>query len=702
MAGQSNVPNGRWRRWLIAGALALGYLAAGAAALAQEAPPEGNAPTGEGLFESAPAAEGVPAEAAAGDPPAAEQVSAAAEGVPAEAAAGEPPTAKQVPAASGPGAAAAAPEARSEISVEDGRITLHAKDEDLTKVLETLSRLNEVNIVASKSVKGKISADLYKVTVDEVLDAICRSNDLRWVREKGFIYVHTPAELEAIQQNDSRLVTEVFQLNYLTSEEALKLIQPILSKKATTAVNTASEVGIASGSAAVGGNSYPLQDCVVVRDFPENVEEVRKTLKKMDQRPRLVMVEATILQVQLTDTTSLGINFNTLAGVDFRDLAINTEPTTAPATITTAAAATPRATQHEWGQVYTQGFAAPGTGLNIGVVTNNISIFINALEEVTDTVILSNPKVLTLNKQRAEVMVGERLGYRTTTFTETQAYETIEFLDSGTQLVFRPFVSDDGYVRMEVHPEVSHGDIVNNLPQEATTEVTCNVMIKDGHTLVIGGLFDETSSIGRTQVPALGNIPLMGWLFRSREDATTRHEIIVLLTPHIIEEEEAYALGDQMRDDADRRALGIREGFGLLTRERLTVAYLQEADKAWRKYEEGGTWLDREWAWWHTALALNVAPNNLKAMRLKDEILSSKKGRPMRPVPWTLWDSIQERMDPLDRTKGLTGGREPAEPVAPPPKAQAPKREAPAPKAEAPADDAGASKSPAEGQGGER
>jgi type IV pilus assembly protein PilQ len=642
--------------------LALGYLVAGAAALAQEAPSKGVAPTGKGLFESAPAAEGVPAEAAAVEPPAAEQV----------------------PAASGPGAAAAAPEARSQISVEDNRITLHAKDEDLTRVLETISRLNEVNIIASKNVKGKISADLYKVTVDEVLDAICRSNDLRWVREKGFIYVYTPAELEAIRQDDSRLVTEVFQLNYLTSEEAVKLIQPILSKKATTAVNTASEVGIASSSEAVGGNSYPLQDCVVVRDFPENLDEVRKTLKRMDQRPRLVMVEATILQVQLTDTTSLGVNFNALAGVDFRDLAINTEPTTAPATITTAAAATPRATQHEWGQVYTQGFAAPGTGLNIGIVTNNVSVFINALEEVTDTTVLSNPKVLTLNKQRAEVMVGDRIGYRTTTFTETQAYETIEFLESGTQLVFRPFISDDGYIRMEVHPEVSDGDLVNNLPRETTTEVTCNVMIKDGHTLVIGGLFDEDVSIGRTQIPGLGNIPGLGWLFRSREDATTRNEIIVLLTPHIIQEEEAYALGEQMRDDADRRCMGLREGFSFLTRERLTVAHLQEADKSWRKYEQGGSWLgslgswiDREWAWWNVNLALNVAPNNLKAMRLKDKILSSKKGRPVRPAPWTLWDSVEEHMNPLDRTKGLLPGKQEEKPKAPEAKPEPPREEAP-------------------------
>jgi len=678
----------RWCRWLLAVALAAGYLFLGTSVLAQEAatePPAEAPPVG--LFDDSPAAEE--------QPPAAE----GAESPPAEAAAPEPgevakgagesaPSAEPEAGAAAPPAAPAVP--ASEISVEEGRITLHAKDENLVKLLETISRLNEVNIIASKGVKGTVSADLYRVTVDEVLDAVCRANGLRWVREGNFIYVHTPAELEAIREDISRLVTEVFYLNYLTSDEALKLVQPVLSTKATTAVNTAAETGIPSGGEAVGGNSYGMTDCLVVRDFPENLEEVRQTIQKMDKRPRLVMVEATILQVTLDDTTSLGINFNALAGVDFRDLAINTEPTTVPATISAAAAATPRATQHEWGQAWTQGFAAPGTGLNIGVVTNNISIFINALEEVTDTTVLSNPKVLTLNKQRAEVMVGQRLGYRTTTFTETQAYETIEFLDSGTQLVFRPFISDDGYVRMEVHPEVSHGNIVNTLPQETTTEVTCNVMIRDGHTLVIGGLFDETSSIGRTQVPGLGNIPLLGRLFQSREDATTRHEIIVLLTPHIIEEEADYALGEQMRDDADRRALGLREGFGLLTRERLTVAYVQEADKAWRKYEQGGSWLDREWAWWHTNLALNVAPNNLKAMRLKDQILSSKKKRPVRPEPWALWDSVEQHLWPLDRTRGLTGGT----PLA--------KRDAPLPEPEAPAADAPAPPKADEAQGGQR
>jgi len=93
-------------------------------------------------------------------------------------------------------------------------------------------------------------------------------------------------------------------------------------------------------------------------------------------------------------------------------------------------------------------------------MTNNVALFIRAMEQVTDTTVISNPKVLALNKQRAEVMVGERLGYLTTTVTETSAIQAVEFIESGTQLIFRPFITDDGYVRMEVHPEVSEGEIV--------------------------------------------------------------------------------------------------------------------------------------------------------------------------------------------------------------------------------------------------
>jgi type IV pilus assembly protein PilQ len=540
-----------------------------------------------------------------------------------------------------------------------------------------------MNIIASKGVKGKVTADLYNVSIDEVLDAICRANGLKWIREANSIYINTVEEATAIKTDESRLVTEVFQLNYLTGEDAVKLIAPALSTKAVSAANTPTEKGLPSGSAgSTGANSFGLQDSIIVKDFPENIERVRGILKQMDRRPRQVLVEATILEVTLEDNTTLGVDFNALSGIDFHQLTpvttnpvdptalVNTSTTTAPVPTPGRASTQPGS----WGQVRAQGFAKAGDGLNIGFITNDVAVFIAALETITDTTVLSNPKVLAVNKQRSQVIVGQRIPYVTTTTSETTAVQTVNFLDVGTELVFRPFISDDGFVRLEVHPKVSSATFTPNgefstLPGENTTEVTTNIMVKDGHTIVIGGLFKEATSTARLQVPGLGNIPGLGWLFRSNSDDTKRKEIVVLLTPHIIDDAEAAnEIGVQALDDAKRRCLGMREGFSWITRERIQTLYLHAADKAWQEYEKNHKPFDLAWALWNTQVALNIAPNNLKALRMKDTILSEKRGEPYEPPSWTIWDSIGDRLKEMDEAKKAAAEeRAAAPPVTPAP-----------------------------------
>src|SRR5690606_22423310 len=112
-------------------------------------------------------------------------------------------------------------------------------------------------------------------------------------------------------------------------------------------------------------------------------------------------------------------------------------------------------------------------------------------------------------------LVGREDGYLTTTTTDTTTVQTVQFLRTGTRLVFRPYIGDDGYIRLEVHPEDSDGQVVAGLPSKTTTEVTTNVLVKDGHTVVIGGLFRESDSRTRSQVPGLGELPIVGALFRN-------------------------------------------------------------------------------------------------------------------------------------------------------------------------------------------
>lgn len=529
------------------------------------------------------------------------------------------------------------------VAQTDG-IELHVKDADLSAVLKLLADQQQLNIVAGKDVSGKVTADLYGVTLDEALYAVLEMNGYAYRREGKFIYVYTKEQLEQVLAAEAKTLTRVFVLSYVNVDEARELIKPVLSKTAVVASTTRAASGIPSGGDDVDGDTYAQEDKLVITDYEENLAHVAALLKEIDVRPKQVLVEATILQVTLDDESSLGVDFNILAGIDFHDLSTANVSPVEPGAIVGAAGVTVPSTMAPFASAGTQGFATPGQGLNIGILTNEVSFFIQALEAVEDVNVLSNPKVLALNKQRAEVLVGERLGYRTTTTTTTSEVEDIQFLDTGTQLQFRPFIAADGFIRMEIHPEVSSGQIdVLGLPSEQTTELTCNIMVRDGHTIVIGGLFDETSQITKAQVPLLGDIPVLGGLFRNDSHETMRREIIVLLTPHIIDDAVAAVEGAETLSYAENTVQGLRSRFPCYTREGLTQIHLHEAELAHNRFVATGNDADRQLALWHYKLARHVAPNNTEAhAKIKQLDETPDAARPRLEAESVLWRRMKE------------------------------------------------------------
>ena len=221
---------------------------------------------------------------------------------------------------------------------------------------------------------------------------------------------------------------------------------------------------------------------------------------------------------------------------------------------------------------------------------------------------MANPKVLALNKQKGQIIVGRRDGFLTTTVTETQAIQAVEFLETGTQLIFRPFIGNDGYIRMELHPEDSVGFVnAQGLPSEQTTEVTTNVLIRDGETILIGGLFREVTTDARKQVPLLGGLPVVGDLFRSRSDSTAREEIVILLTVHIVKDQTVYAAASEEEfQRIDRMRVGVRQGLMWHGRERVAQGHYH---KAMESRASG----DTEKALWHANMALHNHPRMVPA-----------------------------------------------------------------------------------------
>jgi type IV pilus assembly protein PilQ len=489
---------------------------------------------------------------------------------------------------------------------------MHVAEQPLSTVLQMLSLEGRRNIIATPAVQGTVTADLYQVTFDEALEAILVANQCGYQVRGNFIYVYTNEELAQLAAAEAPAITRVFRLYYITAVDALAAVEPMLSEIGSITASKAAERGISPDAADAGGDSLAVHDYLVAHDYPARLAEIEAVLNKIDVRPQQVLIEATILRATLNDDNALGVDFTLLGGVDLEVLGSTSNGII---DLTTGQLPTDRLEKfNAAAQTDFRGTVPPG-GLTFGLIKDHVAVFLRALEQVTDSVVLANPKILALNKHKGQVIVGRRDGYLTTTVTETQAIQTVEFLETGTQLIFRPFIGRDGDIRMELHPEDSIGGLTAaNLPFETTTELTTNVQCRDGETILIGGLFREATSDTRSQIPLLGDIPGIGNAFRSKRDTSQFEEVIILLTVHIVKDEDAYAeAGRRQLEDVERIRVGLRRGLLWHGRERLAQAHYQ---RALEHFADG----DTQRALWDVRMALHNHPRLLSAIKLKEQI----------------------------------------------------------------------------------
>ena len=481
------------------------------------------------------------------------------------------------------------------------------KDWGIRDALQFLAARYQKNIVPSAKVDGLITVtNLYDVTFEQALESIL-GYGFKYEQQGNFIKVYTAEEYKQIKEDPDRMVYQVFTLYYISAAEAKKLIMPVLSKngriETTAAAVTDFPIGESISGGTGGGDATAMNDTIIVYDYPEYLERVREVLRSVDIRPKQVLIEATVLSVTLTEDTQFGIDWQTLLG--------------------NASGATdfiPRATSvsspKDFFKSASTSQVGKSGGLIIGFAHDGIAAVIKAVEEVSDVTILANPKILAVNKQLGQVYIGKKLGYESqTTQTETSTTQKVDFLDTGTKLSFRPYIGNDGYIRMDIHPKDSSGDLkANNIPDETSAELVTNIVVKDGETIVIGGLFRDTIKANRTQVPVLGSLPIIGGLFRGTADQAKREEVIILLTPHIIEE-PAETDGQARADDVSRKRFGAKEAMQSASRARIVEDRYANAVKY---YLEG----DNESAIWHLAIALKLRPTYLEALRLKERIIA--------------------------------------------------------------------------------
>ena len=496
-----------------------------------------------------------------------------------------------------------------------GQIDLHVKDLPLTKVLQLLSIQSQRNIVASRNVSGTISADLYGVGFYESLDAILHTNGFGYKEKGNFIYVYTQEELQQMEKANRKMVTKVVRLDYITANDASAFVSPMLSSGGSISVSGEPANGMQPSLNDAGANSYAHAATLVIRDYPENIERIMKVVDQLDKRPKQVLIEATILRASLSEENAFGVDFALFADLDVEDF---TTPLGSVDDLLTGTGRNDNVLDSGGGLSSSPGQVASGqSSLKLGFMGSDAAVFVKALDSVTDTTVMATPKILVLNRQRADLLVGQRLGYLSTTSTDTSTTQTVEFLDIGTQLTVRPFVSDDGFIRIELRPSVSNGSTSVRggfvVPNQSTQELTTNVMVESGQTVVLGGLFKEDTNIDRRQVPGLASVPVVGEAFKGQDDSVDRSEVIFLIKPTVLKDEKLYAAGERAQDTAQLTQVGAREGLLPWARSKLTHSHLKKAYQYRRKGNQ-------DKALWHTNLALHANPTMVEALRLKEEL----------------------------------------------------------------------------------
>ncbi len=283
---------------------------------------------------------------------------------------------------------------------------------------------------------------------------------------------------------------------------------------------------------------------------------LENVIKKLDIARRMVYIEALLMEVSVTKNFNIGVEWR--AGKDIG----NFEGSDVGGFISSTA----------------QSSIIPSTpsslpaGLALGVLGENISIggvnfpsigaIINAYEGDTDIHIISTPQIMTTDNEEAEIMVSTNIPFLTRQDTSTGDninYSNYEFKDVGTTLNITPQINQDRFVRLKISQEVSEvvDQVEVGLPTTLKRQAKTTVIVKDGHTIVIGGLIDETLSQGNTKVPCLGSIPGLGWLFKSFGTSSDKTNLYIFITPHIVENpEEAHKVFEGKKEAIE----GIKKG----------------------------------------------------------------------------------------------------------------------------------------------
>ncbi|HRF84414.1 MAG TPA: type IV pilus secretin PilQ family protein, partial [Pseudoxanthomonas sp.] len=438
-------------------------------------------------------------------------------------------------------------------------VTFNFQDVPVRTVLQLIAEESNLNIVASDTVAGNVTLRLDNVPWDQAMDIVLRAKGLDKRKDGNVIWVAPQPELAAFEKakEDARidlenrvdLVTDYIQINYHSAAAIFK------------SLTEAKGIGNSGQGGGGGGgdnqeNGFLSQrgrivadertNTLMISDIPKKVAQMRELINVIDRPVDQVLIESRIVIATDTFARDLGARF----GVQGRDLGNNTR--------VISGSLDNNATIINEGKYNIPGglnFNLPAVttnGANVGAIAYTllganfaIDVELSALQQEGRGEVLSNPRVVTSNQREAIIRQGRQVGYVTLTGGGNQAFPTptVEFKDVVLELKVTPTITSDDRVFMAVH--VTKDEIlrfidtsIGQVPEIATREINTAVLVDDGQTVVIGGVYEFTDANSVAKVPFLGDVPFLGNLFKKKSRSKDKAELLIFLTPKVMRVEK--------------------------------------------------------------------------------------------------------------------------------------------------------------------
>jgi type IV pilus assembly protein PilQ len=408
---------------------------------------------------------------------------------------------------------------------EKKRISFDFQRAELRNILRIISETGKFNIVVSPEVSGTVTTRLVDIPWNTALNIILKNNGLGRECFDDIMRIATQAQLgqEAqarfqVKQNEvfaieakkraADLFTEVIRISYADISTLTDNLEGLRTDRGRITTDTRTNT-------------------LVLTDIRTSLNEMINLVKTLDIMPPQVMIEARIVELNKNATKDLGIQWGgTISRIT--DKEFPNEITVGPSSLTTSGFIV---------DLPTTSAPAGGIGLTLGSLAGDtrLDIQLAALESKGRGKVISNPKVTTLDNREAKIESGRSIPYQTV----SQDGTAVEFVDASLSLTVTPHITADGNIYMKILAQknaADFGNSVNGVPSITKKEASTEVLVKNGDTTVLGGLYESTINENRNQVPVLGSIPILGNLFQKRLDTDLIEELLIFITPVVVQD----------------------------------------------------------------------------------------------------------------------------------------------------------------------